>query len=82
MTIKHAILFIFLQKKNNENKLWKKNEQLCFGAIVWLVLHDFYSNNIWFTSRTLSNGSKNIAVNKIISYCVIKETTLYFSKVK
>ena len=54
-----------------KKKLWKKNEQLFWGKIVWLVLHDFYSINIWFTSRTLSNGSKNIAVNKIISYCVI-----------
>jgi hypothetical protein len=56
----------------------------CFGGgNVWLlVLHDFYSNNIWFTSLTLSNGSKNIEIIKIISYCVIKEITLCFSKVK
>ncbi len=29
-----------------------------FGENVWLVLHDFYSSNIWFTSRTLSNESE------------------------
>ncbi len=82
MTIKHAILFSFLQK----NKLWKQIMEekwaTVLGENVWLVLHDFYSINIWFTSLTLSNGSKKYWSQQNISYCVIEEITLSLSKVK
>jgi hypothetical protein len=60
-----------------KKKLWKKNEQLFWGKIVWLVLHDFYSINIWFTSPYTFKRIRKILQSKILLVVVPLRKLLY-----